>query len=377
MQTRKFGNKRKFIKTDYYQYAFNHLRRHGLVINSEEANHYINRNNLDLISQVEFQPGFHCDLYRCPHCYGNGQNLMDGDLELRHYISVLDEIKEQVPLIQISGVKTEPLTNPITSDIIQEIKNRNFGCGLHTKGYRLNSDIIDLLTDDVEDRESFITVSIDANESDEYIKLHDIDTSRKDALGIKAENYFQIVANNIEKLWMVRESKNSKLRINIALLILDGNHSIDKLNTFIDLFQKYTDVIRFSIPQNTNTGSEPYLSSNRRQLIKTLRQNYGDDRKIKILTATDSDHNTYFAKCYAQLFQAVIDKAGNVFPCPQTAVKEYRNLIYGNIKNSSFSEIIFSRQREAIKESEVDKELECRICDRKDEEINIVMEQLL
>lgn len=363
--------------TDFYKYAFNYFRKKGVVADSKQISQYINQNSLELISQVEFQPGCHCDLYRCPHCYGNGQTLMEGNLELRHYVRVLDEINGKVPLIQISGVKTEPLTSPIISEIICEIKKRDFGCGFHTKGYRLDSKIIELLTEDVKDKEAFITFSIDANESNEYINTHDIDLSRKDASGNRAEDYFKIVVDNIKKLWEKRESKNSKLRINIALLLFDENNSIEKLNKFIDLFGKYSDVIRFSIPQNTNSGVGTNLISEKTQLIKSLIRNFKDNRKVKILTAIDTDHNTFFNKCYAQLLQAVIDKAGNVFPCPQTALKEYSHLIYGNIKESRFSDIIHSQQKKIMKDLDVDKELGCRICDRKDEDINIFIDRLL
>ena len=47
-------------------------------------------------------------------------------------------------------------------------------------------------------------------------------------------------------------------------------------------------------------------------------------------------HKTTFKKCYAQMFEAVVDKSGNVFPCPQVPLKNYEWLAYGNVKEKPF-----------------------------------------
>lgn len=363
---------------DHYQYAFNLLRQHKLLDSHEVSRQHFNSKNINQVSQVEFQPGSHCDLYRCPHCYGHGQAQMDGHLELEQYKRVLDEIQGYVPLIQISGVATEPLTHPQIIEIIRAAKERGFHCGLHTKGYRLTPELIDLLTDDVLDRESFITISVDAAESKDYIKVHHIDTCQTDIFRHNAENYFEIVLKNIKDLYTMRQAKGSNLRINIAHLLFKQNSSLNQLDRFIELFGQYCDVIRFSLSQKTNYGKTPNsISEEERTVIKKLKSKYRNNPKVSILSMTDVGHNTFFKKCYAQRFQAVVDKAGNVFPCPQTALKDYEWLAYGNIKNDSLKNILFSETRTKLFDADVDSVMRCRICDRKDEDINITIDRLL
>ena len=36
--------------------------------------------------QLEIQPGVHCDLYKCPHCYGLTQGQMRGLVKAETYI---------------------------------------------------------------------------------------------------------------------------------------------------------------------------------------------------------------------------------------------------------------------------------------------------
>ena len=353
------------------------LRQHKLLVSQKVSRQYFNKNNINKVSQVEFQPGSHCDLYRCPHCYGHCQTQMDDNLELEQYKRVLDEIQGDVPLIQISGVATEPLTHPQIIEIIRAAKERKFHCGPHTKGYRLTPELIDLLTDDVLDRESFITVSVDAAESEDYIKVHNIDTCRTDIFRHNAENYFEIVLKNIMDLYSMRQAKGSSLKINIAHLLFKQNSSLNKLDRFIELFDQYCDVIRFSLPQETNDGKSPNYILDEKDAITELKSIYRNNPKVRILSTTDVGHNTFFKKCYAQCFQAVVDNAGNVFPCPQTALKDYEWLAYGNIKNDSLKNILFSEARTKLFDADVDSVMRCRICDRKDEDINITIDKLL
>src|SRR5687768_11740574 len=63
--------------------------------------------------QIELHPGLHCDLYRCPHCYGHSQPPLRGAvLSLKEIESALDEVASFDPTIIVSGITTEPLTHP-------------------------------------------------------------------------------------------------------------------------------------------------------------------------------------------------------------------------------------------------------------------------
>ena len=113
-------------------------------------------------------------------------------------------------------------------------------------------------------------------------------------------------------------------------------------------------------------------------MIKTINEKYSDNPKIRVLlnTASNTDHNTKFKYCYAQLFQTVIDKAGYVFPCPQVPLFDYKSLAYGNIQEKPLLEILDSAERKALLSQDVDAEMKCRVCDRKDESVNIKLSEI-
>ena len=77
------------------------------------------------------------------------------------------------------------------------------------------------------------------------------------------------------------------------------------------------------------------------EIKEKLNQKYSNNPKIRILTQTHMiSHKTTFKKCYAQMFEAVVDKSGNVFPCPQVPLKNYEWLAYGNVKDKPFLDIL-------------------------------------
>lgn len=331
--------------------------------------------------QIEFQPGLHCDLYRCPHCYGDGQKQMPNIIYLDSYIKIIDELKhlDPKPLIQFAGINTEPTTHPDFVEIIKAVKESGFICGVHTKGYRLNSKLIDALTNDCNNIESFVTISLDASNSKDYVDVHNIAQKKKDKFKNISDDYFGIVINNIKNLHKIREKKQSKLKINIAYLLFEQNKTTDDIDEVVDLLEDYSDVIRFSIPQIRNDGiiMDNYLTNDKSELLERLNNKYINNKKIKILIQSDMmSHKTTFKKCNAQKFQAVVDKSGNVFPCPQVPLKNYKWLTYGNVNQSSFLEILTSMERRKLFDADVDTELKCRICDRKDESININLEKI-
>jgi radical SAM protein with 4Fe4S-binding SPASM domain len=94
------------------------------------------------------------------------------------------------------------------------------------------------------------------------------------------------------------------------------------------------------------------------------------------LNFKESNHDENLQFCWAQRFNATIDKSGNVFPCPQVALKDYLNLRYGNIKERRFWDIWNSEERKRMLKMSV-KDMKCRVCDRKDEAINRELAEIL
>jgi len=214
---------------------------------------------------------------------------------------------------------------------------------------------------------SYITISINADSFDVYNKLHGLDSNSQ---------VFEELKRKIENLYLQKTNKDSKLKINLAYLLMVDNSSKEQIKNFIETFQLYADNFQFSIPQVPNVAQPTgYLQSREILKISKMLENLGNG-KVTMLNSRNTKHCNTFNYCWAQRFNATIDKAGNVFPCPQVALNDYRNLIWGNIKEKHFRNIWSSPERLSMQQMLVD-DMNCRVCNRKDEKINIKFNKMM
>ena len=320
----------------------------------------------DLPLQVELHPGPCCGPFRCKYCYGKGQTLTDGLLSIDDYSQLLDDLIDKTAFIEISGIRSDPLSYPDFYLLLKLIKEKGFKFGIHTKGYFTNDELIKLLNTEPT-KGNFITIGVDSASTDIYNEVHGLPPNN---------NVYDKIEKMIISLYNEKIKRQSKLRINVAYLLLKNNSSKGQIDKFIQTFRKYATVIRFSIPQVPNMA-EPINFLNSEEIDETLEllKDYEDD-DITVLKFKESNHNQNFKFCWAQRFNATIDKSGNVFPCPQVALKDYFHLRYGNIKESRFWDIWNSERRKKILYMSI-KDMKCNVCDRKDEAINIELNKML
>ena len=291
---------------------------------------------------------------------------------------VLDDLAGMDPFIEISGITTEPLTHPDAAAILSVIRERDFRLGIHTKGYRLDEKVAEALTQGTS--ECFVSVSVDAANNSQYMELHDIPATSRDAhSGTKGEDYFNIVKENMRHLYQLKAKVNSPLQLRATLLLFNENLDEKNIKEAIEEFSGFSDLVRLSVAQDRNDGTRLVnIPQQRDKLLSHLAARFGDMPKVRVLTETaNASRDLNFRRCHAQRFQAVIDKSGNVFPCPQVTLVEYEWLSYGNIKTSSLKDILGSQKRSDLFDWDVTEEMKCRICDRKDEGINVKLDKLL
>lgn len=323
--------------------------------------------NADRPMQIEFHPGPDCGPFHCRYCYGKSQKLNDSLLNIEQYNNVLEQIAGKTNLIDISGINSDPLSYPHIYKLIELIKNKGIYFGLHTKGFLLTKKLSRLLNYGRTSGD-FITLSIDSVNPDTYNKLHGV---------CQIENAFDHVLEQIKFLKSEKDRTNSKLRINVGYLLFQENSSENEIERFIEVFEPLANVLRLSIPQVPNVAKPVgYLPND--EIISNLEmlKKYEKDN-IVILKFDYSKHDKSFGTCWSQRFNITIDKAGFVFPCPQVASSAYNHISYGNIKESTIWEIWNSKKRKEMLNMDVDKEMRCRVCDRKDENINIELEKIL
>jgi radical SAM protein with 4Fe4S-binding SPASM domain len=327
--------------------------------------------------QIELHPGLHCDRYQCPHCFGYGQRPLAGRvLSVEEIARALDEVRARDPFIVVSGVTTEPLTHPEAAALLAAVRSRGFRLGLYTKGLRFNRDCSEAVL--LGNAECSVTFSLDAFDKQSYQRLHGIQPGGGGrGEGTKGEDYFDKVVANIRAFHEEKCRRGSRVQIRIAILLFAENCGPD-LEAAIAPYAAISDLVRLAIAQDRNDGHRlGNLPNSRAMLLGNLSERFAKHPKIRVLTQTaEPARDRAFRRCHTQRFQVTIDKSGNLFPCPQVAVAPYRHLSFGNLHSAPLQELLRSEQRRAMFAMDIDDQMRCRICDRKDEAINRTLDRL-
>jgi radical SAM protein with 4Fe4S-binding SPASM domain len=320
---------------------------------------------------LELHPGPHCDAYRCPHCYGFGQKIMPGaTLSVAEIDAALAEVAEGLPTVNVSGVATEPLTHPDAAGLIRAVRRRGLPLGLYTKGRHLDAAVRAALVEPSGAAETFVTISLGATDAPDYAARHGIDPGKRDRFGAAGRDYFDIVLDNVANLRRARDAAGAKTKIRAAFLLFADNANEEFVARALDLVGPYADMLRFTLPQLRNDGELPgVLLADSAARLAGLKSAFAGHPKVRIMEASSPGRAKTFRRCRAQRFQTVIDRAGHVFPCPETATRAFAHLSIGNIRERSLREILAGATRRDLFARDVD-ELGCLVCNRRDEAIN-------
>jgi radical SAM protein with 4Fe4S-binding SPASM domain len=261
------------------------------------------------------------------------------------------------------------MTYPKFPELLKLVIDNGYKFGISTKGIFMTEQIIDILSSGPHE-DCFVNFSIDAANSRVYNSLR----------GVKAnDDHFKRVHDKISALKTACDKRGCKLRVKASYLIFSENSNEEYFDLFVSLYKDLVSEIRFSIPQVPNVAQPiGYLDTLKaKEIRRAIHAKYLDEEKIVVLEFDQSEHDRSFDKCWAQRFNLTVDRAGYVYPCPQVATKNYSNLIFGNITEQSILDIWNSEERKILFNADVDCEMKCRVCDRKDEAINIELNKLL
>lgn len=332
--------------------------------------------------QIELHTGLNCDLFRCPHCYGFGQGAgARQTASAEDIMNALDDLPTQRTTIIMSGITTDPMTHPEAAEIIHAIRSRGFSLGIYTKGIRLNEDARKALIEPMSvPGKTWLTLSVDATTAESYILRHNIPPAARDnATGTLGADYFQLMCSNLAALRSERDAMQSSTEIRAAFLLFDDGDMIAEVRTAVKLFSPMVDMMRFALPQIRNDGELPgKLPPDAAELLAAIEREHASNDSVRVLVETASPQRSKaFNRCYAQRYQITIDRSGDVFPCPQVAVHPYRHLVVGNIRTATLRSILQSEARRKLFNFDIDTEMKCRICDRKDEALNSELNMLV
>ncbi|MBY5324382.1 radical SAM protein [Rhizobium leguminosarum] len=321
------------------------------------------------ILQLELHPGINCSVYRCRYCFGHGQALNPGKfLSADEYEEIAKSLGQRRPTVIISGIATEPLTHPEADALVRVFRGRGFPVGLYTKGHNLTAAVCDALVDGA--GECFVTVSLDAGTAIDYEQVHDI--AHPPRKGDRVQVSFEGVLENLRRLSALKRKVKPELKLRASILVFEELARDGKLAEAIELLRPDVDLIRIAIAQDRNDGVRvDNLPKDREQLLAKFAAEFEGDGKVAVIASSHTpSRDKAFRQCVAQRTQITIDKSGNVFPCPQVALQPYMHLKLGNVRDTPLSDILDSQTRKRMFELDVDTQMKCRICDRKDEAIN-------
>lgn len=316
--------------------------------------------------QMELQMGLTCGGYKCKFCYGKHTQKEDiqSPIDTETYYKLIDDVKGKVSSIAFAGINTDPLGNHNFLKVVKKIKDdTEIKIGVHTKGLMLTDRVIQELNRNTSYGD-FITFSVDSVNKENYNSLHGLPEN---------SNFMDRTIRNIKALYDHKREVGSELNVNISALLFKDNCSYDEMKDLIETFKDHSDRIRFTFPQIPNLYKElpDYYIRDKRQVysdVEKLQQEY-NNLEITLLKFDTDKHEYTFDKCHAQRYLFVVNPSGNVFPCPQVTSPEFYHISYGNIKDNSFEEIWNGPKRKKVLDMKV-RDMNCGICDRKDECIN-------
>jgi radical SAM protein with 4Fe4S-binding SPASM domain len=321
------------------------------------------------ILQLELHPGLNCSLYRCQYCFGHGQALHSGKyLSENEYEEIATSLGSRRPTVVISGIATEPLTHPEADGLVRVFRERRFPVGLYTKGHNLTEAVREALVGGP--GECFVTVSLDAGTSSDYDRVHNIASRPHD--GEHASASFESVLEKLRALSNLKRKAKPDLKLRASILVFEELARDNKLAQAVRFLRPDVDLIRIAIAQDRNDGARiDSLPHDRQRLLAKFAAEFEGDNKVVVVTKSHMPTRAKdFIHCIAQRTQVTIDKSGNVFPCPQVALQSHAHLKIGNVRETPLPDILVSRARKEMFGFDVDTQMKCRICDRKDEAIN-------
>lgn len=340
--------------------------------------------------QVEVQPGRlkgkNICWMKCPYCYGASSENTDERLSPERYLEILKQMANgpngKVKKIIFAGYATDPLNYEFIDDLIITSKNLKQITGIHTKLLKISDRLIDNLTNESSLPTSYLTVSIDAGDSNSYNKTHDIKGKA---------NVYQRVLNNLKRINEKRNiTSNLDIATNYLLTKVNSDYKIVKQG-IEDLMATGVDAIRFSFPQLPR-GKDTYddtIMPNQSEIdqiynnLYQLIDEYKNEKTKVVMLNVDKDHSikeTRTFPCFARFIYPAISYDGYLSNCSQSGAAHFKNMSLGNLAQLDFWDCFYSYDTKnfwKFLDMQHDKMImnDCR-CDRKEHTINKMFQNI-
>jgi radical SAM protein with 4Fe4S-binding SPASM domain len=273
---------------------------------------------------------------RCQHCQGMLFEKTLGSWE-KTGLSLLENLKGQIPFHIYGGAYTEPIINPYLMSYLRATKKYGNTFGIHTSGVPLwkmqtTEGWIDQLVELGTSSDDYISFSLDAGSVESHIK----------GKGLKTDEFTSIL-RAIEYL----SCSPRKLSVRVCYLLNKWNSSAEELESIITFMKKVkVDSIRFSIPyapynqsfdkvRSYKEKKETPLSEIYRARLEPFLSKSKDEKPYVLYVDPEqgyTDIELYdFNQCVYGYYQLTYAADGYVYKCSAVAAPDAAHLRLGEI----------------------------------------------
>jgi len=300
-------------------------------------------------------PGDHrnaCN-FRCSYCQGRLLNQPLDPFEKKG-LKLVRELEGKIPFHIYGGAYTEPLLNPYFIDFLKLTKKTGSHFGIHTNGSLLRrleetEGLISKLTDIAEDKEDYLSISLDAGTTKSHCKT-------------KGLNYdwFSEIIEGIRIAVKKRKEKEGFPSVRVCYLLNDYNSSEKEIKGICDIMKEIKpDSLRFSIPYDLY-GKDFKKVKKYKEKIEIPKNKVMWERLLPFLSNSQEEkpyifylppkfqdvEKMNFKKCLYGYYQITLAADGHVYRCSSTASPTFPQTKIGRIPENTrdFEEMIIKAQ---------------------------------
>ena len=322
--------------------------------------------------QLEIQPGRETGKklcwMSCPYCYGGSADNTGERLDIKKYLSVLDETVNgpngKINKIIVAGYATDPLHYEHVVQLIEKIIFNKQIMGIHTKLLKIPKNLDKILKNGKLQKGSYLTISLDAGFPESYNKTHGLPGKKN------------ILLNIIENIKTIKSLKIDNLNIGATYLVTSANNSNDEIKESIKICDEIgVETLRFSMPQIPRgynlTDEEDIIIKEKSAEIKRISDVVSDTKTNNcVVSAVDPDKDFKIDKrrylpCFARFVHPAIGFDGQLYHCSESSSPNFSSMSLGNLENKGFWESYYDYDLEKIKDAFVEMEKNDCMCDRK------------
>lgn len=285
--------------------------------------------------EAEVSPSGTCN-HRCTFCAVDYLEYKPMFLDKDIIIERLGEMGEEgLKSIILSG-EGEPLLNKNTPEIISKTKSFNIDVAMSTNGVLLTKEISKEHLKDL----SWIRFSVAAGETEKYKAIHRA-----------KEGDFEKVIDNIANAVEIKRNQKLSTTLGVQLLLIPENADqvISMAKMFREIGIDYFTVKPFSKhPKSICSIDKSFDYQDYIEMENILNNLQTDTYKIYFRSKTMNKvtEKRGYNKCFGLPFFVHIDAKANLWPCIAYIGDE--KLSYGNLKDSTFTEIWEGEQRKLV-----------------------------